>query len=348
MITTAKEKKFYLLLFSLFLFTMVILLINIMTGKVTFSPVELYQALIGEPIYPYHEQVLWELRIPRVLIAILAGAMLGLAGAILQSVTRNPLAEPGIMGVTAGSVFFAVLGITLIPQIYKLSYFLPLLASLGGILVTLCVLFISARTKQNHVQIALIGVLLSSITQACTSFILLSNQEAMGSILLWIIGSLNGRGWIHFEALLPVAIFTLTLGLLSAGLANGLRLGDAQARSLGIDVKNARFSLLLLAALLTAGAVSTIGAISFIGLIGPHLAKQMIGEDARRFFPVSMLVSSFLLLLSDTVAQNLIIYLPFDFFSSESQVPAGAITALLGAPFFIYLLRATTRKGIRS
>src|SRR3954447_24044694 len=134
--TFSKEKRFDFLLCSLLLITVVVMLINIMTGKSSFTLVELYLALIGEPVYPFHEQILWKLRIPRVIVAALAGAMLGLAGSILQSVTRNPLAEPGIMGVTAGSVFFAVAWITFVPQISNLNFLLPLVASLGGILVT--------------------------------------------------------------------------------------------------------------------------------------------------------------------------------------------------------------------
>lgn len=344
MLNIAKQKRFVFLLCSFSLIMVILMLLNMMMGKVSFTLYELYRALIGEPVYPFHQHILLELRIPRVIVAVLTGAMLGLAGAILQSVTRNSLAEPGIMGVTAGSVFVAVVWITLIPQMPHLPFLLPIIASFGGIFVTFCVLMISVKAQRNTIQIALVGVLFSSIIQACTSFILLSNQEAMGSILLWLIGSLNGRVWVHLQAILPLAIITIIIGLMSASLANGLRLGDEQASVLGIHVKWARFWLLLLASLLTAGAVSTVGAISFIGLIGPNVAKQLIGEDAREFFPLSMLLSALLLVAADVVAQNLVITLPFQFVNSESQVPAGAITALLGAPFFIYLLRGTKRR----
>ncbi|MFA9456468.1 FecCD family ABC transporter permease [Halalkalibacter sp. AB-rgal2] len=325
----------------------ILLVISILTigmatmlfGKTSISLTEFLFIFKGDEADPVVERIVMQLRLPRYIIAVLAGSMLGLAGVILQSITKNPLAEPSIIGVTSGSVLAAVLAITMAPSYLTTSSVLPVFACIGGLIATLLVFYISNKAGNGDVQIALIGVLISSILQATTSFILLTRQEAMGSVLLWVIGSLNGRVWIHVYIILPFALIGITLGLLSASLTNGLRLGDTQASLLGLPVKKTRLLLLGLSAILTAGAVSVVGAIGFIGLIGPHLAKRFVGEDARKAFPLSILISALILAGSDFIAQNLIVAVPIPSFNQEAQLPAGAITALLGAPFFLYILR---------
>lgn len=340
--TRFRDHEKWILIFTLLLFA--ISIFNLITGKVTLSLTEFYYALLGNPLIDFHEKIIWNLRIPRGIVAIVAGGMLGLAGAILQSVTRNELAEPGILGVTSGSVLFAVVWLTYSDGISLSPYLLPIISCIGGLFITFAVFYISSQSKLGHLQIALVGVILSSILQSFTTFVLLGNQEALGNILLWIIGSLNGRIWIHVEILVPIAIVSITIGLCSAAIANGLRLGDHQASLIGLNVKRARLFLLSTAAILTAGAISVVGAIGFIGLIGPHIAKKIVGEDARKHFPLSALISSFLLVLSDAIAQSLVLTLPIEQFSSEVQLPTGAITALLGAPFFMYLLSNKRRR----
>jgi iron complex transport system permease protein len=169
--------------------------------------------------------------------------------------------------------------------------------------------------------------------------LLIRNTEALGSILLWLIGSLNGRVWTHWALLWPWALVALPLGLLSAGLANALQLGDEIAGGLGLAIERARAVLLAIAVLLTAGAIAVVGAIGFVGLIGPHLARRLVGEDARRVFPVSVVLSAGLLLGADTLAQLLTLNPPFATTPYRAGLPVGAVTALLGAPFFLYLLR---------
>ncbi len=312
---------------------------TMLLGKTPISLSELLLIFKGDEASPVVEQIVMQLRLPRYIIAVLAGSMLGLAGVILQSITKNPLAEPSIIGVTSGSVLAAVLAITIAPSFLTTSSVLPVFACVGGLIVTLLVFYVSNKAGNGGVHIALIGVLMSSILQATTSFILLTRQEAMGSVLLWVIGSLNGRVWMHVYIILPFALIGITLGVLSASLTNGLRLGDTQASLLGLSVKKTRLFLLGLSAVLTAGAVSVVGAIGFIGLIGPHLAKRFVGEDARKSFPLSILISTLILSGSDFIAQNLVVALPIPSFNQEAQLPAGAITALLGAPFFLYILR---------
>jgi iron complex transport system permease protein len=161
-------------------------------------------------------------------------------------------------------------------------------------------------------------------------------------ILIWVIGSLNGRVWEHWALLWPWACVSLPLGFLSAGLANVLHLGDEVAAGLGARLELGRVALLGVAALLTAGAVSVVGAVAFVGLIGPHLTRRLVGEDARRVFPLSALLSAVLLLAADIVAQG---GPPLSILPGLAgvQLPVGAVTALLGAPFFLYLVRKVAR-----
>lgn len=323
--------------------TIIILIITfsiatILFGKSSISLAELWSWFLGNDVSASTKQIIINLRIPRLLVAILTGAMLGLAGAILQNLTKNSLAEPSLIGITNGGVLTIVLFTSFAPSTLINNIFISFFSCIGALLVTYLVMLISHSTSKSHTQIALIGVFVSSILQAITALILLIRQDAMGSILFWVVGSLNGRVWDHVMVLIPFALIGLTLGLMSSSIANVLRLGDVQASILGVSVKNTRIILMGLAAILTAGAVSVVGAIGFIGLIGPHVAKKFVGEDARKSFPLSVLLSALLLVVADFTAQNLIIAVPFESFNPDAQLPAGAITAVIGVPFFLYIL----------
>lgn len=313
------------------------LILHIGLGQVLLSPREVILALLNRHEELYHRQIVWDLRLPRALIALVAGAMLGLAGAILQAVTRNPLAEPGLLGVSAGSVLLLVVQITYFPSAASLSVRAPLYGLVGGILAVAVIYALGWSRKGDAIRFTVTGLLVSAFLSACTSLILLRHTEAIGSILLWTIGSLNGRVWVHWNTLLPWALATLPLGLMSAGLANALQLGDSVAQGVGLAVRPARAWLLFVAALLTAGAVSIVGAVGFIGLIGPHIARRLVGKDARRLFPFSALTASLLLLGSDMLSQG--ISIPLLYGTLSASLPVGAVTAFLGAPFFLYLAR---------
>lgn len=307
------------------------------------------QTVVKELMNPNHDStvrnILLNLRLPRAIIAVLCGGMLGLAGALLQSVISNPLAEPGVIGVTALSTLFAVLWIIYSPFSILMSYSLPVVAAIGA---TLSVALLYRISKFPHIgmqKLALIGILFSVIIQAFISLILLQQQQAMGSILLWMIGSLNGRTWSQFYMVVPFALILIPIALSFAGILNGLRLGDEKARTLGINLQSSKKYILLVAGLLTAGAVSTVGAIAFVGLIGPHIARHLAGEDARLFLPISFLTSSLLLLAADIIAQVAVPLLPDAWVPFTIQLPTGAVTALIGGPFFMYLITKNMKGG---
>jgi iron complex transport system permease protein len=305
-----------------------LLVLYIGLGSVQLSPIEVLQALFNNPVEQFHRQIVWDLRFPRGLVAILCGAMLGLSGAILQSITRNPLASPGLTGVSAGAVLAAVLWIAFGPPTLSAGPILPFVALGGGIFVGVVVYLLSKQGRTDPLLLALNGIMLGAILSSATSMVLIFDQERAGNIVLWLIGSLNGRTWVHWDTLYPWAIVAIPLGFACAGLANALHLGDDVAMGLGQGVERARAGLFFVAILLAAAAVSVVGAIGFIGLIGPHISRRLVGDDSRRLFPLSAVVTALILLLADFLIQ----------FVTKGALPVGAVTAMLGAPFFLYLI----------
>jgi iron complex transport system permease protein len=344
-------RRFTLFLLGCGVSIVALLVLHIIVGTVELTPGEVLAALLNQQSDELHRQVVWGLRLPRALVAVLAGAMIGLAGAILQSITRNPLAEPTLMGVSSGGVLAVVLWMTFTAQggdidlgnVADSGLILPLLAFGGGLITALLVYSLSWQGGSDSVRLVLTGVLVGGMCSALTSLLLLwADEHSVPRILRWTIGSTSGRVWVHFYTILPLALLALPLGVVTAGLANTLQLGDEIASGLGVRVEQARFWLLAAAALLSAGAVAVVGGVGFIGLIGPHMARRVIGIDSRRFFPASVCFTAMLLLAADILARTMTIgWLGFMTgwdIPDSAGLPVGAVTVLLGAPFFLYLL----------
>ena len=330
-------RHFGLVLLGAILLVLVLGLVHISVGTVESTPENVLRVLTGQPVDKVVHTVVWDLRLPRALVAIAAGVMLALAGAILQAVMRNPLAEPDLTGASSGGVFLAVLYLSKDKLGWDFApggLELPFVAVVGSLLAGGLVYALSWQKGNNPVRLILTGVLVATILRAGTSLVLLVNQNAIGSIFLWMVGSLNARTWTQWGMLWPWALVTVPLGLACAGAANVMHLGDDSARSLGMRVEWARAGLLGAAVLLTAGAVSAVGALGFLGLIAPHLARRIVGEDARRVFPLAAAMGAALLLLADILSRAVI---------QPSELPVGAVMALIGAPFLMFLLR----RGIR-
>lgn len=316
-----------------------LVLVHINIGTAGISVEDVIKVLTGQKVDDVTYTIVHELRLPRALVAVLAGAMLALAGAIMQTVTRNPLGDPDLTGATSGAVFFAVLWLSrqlFYRNVAPPDISVPAIAMLGSVLTGGFVYFASrGRDKQsNTVRMVLTGVMVSAIFRSLTSLILLINQNATSGILTWIIGSLNGVTWSHWDTIWPWAAFTIPVGLACAGVANVIHLGDDIAAGLGSRVERARLLLLFLAVLLTAASVSVVGALGFLGLIAPHIARRIVGNDARRVFPLSAIIGGIILVVADILARGL---------ANTVPLPVGALLALLGAPFLIYLLRRSTR-----
>lgn len=317
---------------------LVLLVLHVSIGTADVSPGDVIAVLTGQQVDRVTHIVVWDLRLPRALVAILAGAMLALAGALMQAVTRNPLAEPDLTGASAGGVLFAVLWLS--QAMVGLNTGdpnagVPFIAMLGSIIAGGAVYFLSrSRGQTNTVRLILTGVLVNALARSLTSLVLLKNQNAISGILLWIIGSLAGRTWVHWDTIWPWALVTIPLGIACAGLANVLHLGDEVAAGLGLKVERTRAMLLFVAVLLTAGAVSVVGALGFLGLVAPHITRRLVGNDARRVFPLSCLMGASMLLVADIIARSL---------TRVVELPVGAVMSIIGAPFLIFLLYRGTR-----
>ncbi|MDW8212559.1 MAG: iron ABC transporter permease [Roseiflexaceae bacterium] len=315
-----------------------LVVLHIAIGRVALSPGQVVAALLQTPLEPFHRQIVWDVRLPRALIAPIAGAMLGLSGALLQALTRNPLAEPGLMGVTAGAVLTVVLTLTatFIWSLPQPAGELPLVGLAGGLAAGALVYVLSWQGRTDPTRLALTGLLVLGALESLTSIVLhFYGSQISGTALLWIVGSLNGRGWAQWAILWPWALVAVPSGLLCAAMANVLQLGEEPACGLGLPLERTRVLLLAVAALLTATAVAVVGAIGFIGLIGPHLARQLVGSDTRRILPLSALLSAAILQAADIATQSAL-FSPL--IGPKSILPVGAVTALLGAPFLLWLV----------
>ena len=272
----------------------------------------------------YH-YVLTAYRLPRLLLALLVGAALAVAGALVQGIVRNPLASPDILGVNHAASLASVGALLLLPSLPVIA--LPLLAFAGG-MAGLILLRILAITSQP-MKLALTGVALSACWASLTDYLMLSHPQDVNSALLWLTGSLWGRDWSFVKIAAPLLILFLPLSLRLCRDLDLLALGDARATTLGVSVPRIRLQALLLAVAMTSTGVAVCGPISFIGLVVPHMVRSITGGRHRWLLPVSAMAGALLLVVADLLAR--IIHPPL-------ELPAGVLTAIIGAPWFVWLL----------
>ncbi|MCX8993643.1 Fe(3+) dicitrate ABC transporter permease subunit FecD [Citrobacter portucalensis] len=272
----------------------------------------------------YH-YVLTAYRLPRLLLALLVGASLAVAGALVQGIVRNPLASPDILGVNHAASLASVGALLLLPSLPVIA--LPLLAFAGG-MAGLILLRILANTSQP-MKLALTGVALSACWASLTDYLMLSHPQDVNSALLWLTGSLWGRDWSFVKIAAPLLILFLPLSLRFCRDLDLLALGDARATTLGVSVPRIRLQALLLAVAMTSTGVAVCGPISFIGLVVPHMVRSITGGRHRWLLPVSAMTGALLLVVADLLAR--IIHPPL-------ELPAGVLTAIIGAPWFVWLL----------
>ncbi|MEB0898396.1 Fe(3+) dicitrate ABC transporter permease subunit FecD [Citrobacter portucalensis] len=269
--------------------------------------------------------VLTSYRLPRLLLALLFGAALAVAGVLVQGIVRNPLASPDILGVNHAASLASVGALLLLPSLPVIT--LPLLAFAGG-MAGLILLRILANTSQP-MKLALTGVALSACWASLTDYLMLSRPQDVNSALLWLTGSLWGRDWSFVKIAAPLLILFLPLSLRFCRDLDLLALGDARATTLGVSVPRIRLQALLLAVAMTSTGVAVCGPISFIGLVVPHMVRSITGGRHRWLLPVSAMTGALLLVVADLLAR--IIHPPL-------ELPAGVLTAIIGAPWFVWLL----------
>jgi len=315
----------------------------LVVGERILDPQSIARTLARRPATRLDEIAVWQVRFPRSLLAVGAGGMLGMAGALLQALVRNPLAAPEFTGVSAGAVVGAVLWLAVAGAgAGSTALALPAVAALGGMAAALAVYGLSRRLGRTESDVLILtGVVVGGVLGALTTVVLLFTAEESQRYLGWIVGSLDLRSWPQVRVLLPAALVSLPLLLLAVPAANLLQLGDEVATGLGWGAERARVVVLATAVVLTAGAVAVVGALGFVGLVAPHVARLLAGGDARRLVPASGLVGATLLLLADTLARTVrLSWLPFlgGVEVGSAALPVGVFTTLLGAPFFLYLL----------
>lgn len=272
----------------------------------------------------YH-YVLTAYRLPRLLLALLVGAALAVAGVLVQGIVRNPLASPDILGVNHAASLASVGALLLLPSLPVIA--LPLLAFAGG-MAGLILLKMLANTSQP-MKLALTGVALSACWASLTDYLMLSRPQDVNCALLWLTGSLWGRDWSFVKIAAPLLMLFLPLSLRFCRDLDLLALGDARATTLGVSVPRIRFQALLLAVAMTSTGVAVCGPISFIGLVVPHMVRSITGGRHRWLLPVSAMTGALLLVAADLLAR--IIHPPL-------ELPAGVLTAIIGAPWFVWLL----------
>lgn len=285
----------------------------------------------GEPVDPATDAIIWQIRLPRVVLSALVGAALAGAGVVFQGLLRNPLADPYILGVSSGAALGAALAIFTGAGAALLGeWTVPVWAFALGTLALFLVLGLAGRVMRTETLI-LSGVVIQAFFGAMLTFVIaVSSAQEMQRIQFWIMGSVALREWRHTYAVLPFLLIGLTVVWLMARHLNLFSLGERSAGHLGISVRKTRTILLLSATLMTTAAVSVSGTIGFVGLIIPHIMRRMVGSDHRVLIPASVLAGAVFLVGADTVARTVM---------EPRELPIGVVTALIGAPFFAWQLK---------
>ncbi|MFG1497605.1 iron ABC transporter permease [Saccharospirillum sp. HFRX-1] len=270
-------------------------------------------------------------RLPRVVLALLAGGALALSGAIIQAVIRNPLASPGIIGINSGAALFAVLVVSLLPDLPPA--WMPVAACLGGLSAAGVVMLVAHFRTLSPAHLALIGVAVGLVFEAGVDYLLVTSSDAERSApLIWLTGSLWGRSWDHVSISLAPLLMFAALAMALTYRLDLLSLGDASATGLGIRVPLLRLALLAVATVLASVSVAVVGVMGFIGLMAPHIARRLVGGSHRWLLPASALTGMLLVSLADGLGRAL---------APPIEISAGILAALLGAPFFVYIMLTT-------
>lgn len=314
---------------GLVIVTLLVMITSVGYGEYPISPLDVIKTVLGiQTDNADYRFVIYTLRLPRVIVAFLVGVGFAIAGTILQGLTRNPLAAPEIIGVDAGAGLTAVALFVLLPSVP--IGFLPIAAFAGAFIAALLVYGLAWRRGSTPLRFILVGIGVQAIASAFSSLIVTFGEiNDVSQALVWITGSVYGRNWQHIQALLPWLIVFVPLSLLLARELNTLSLGDDVARGLGSAVEWQRGLLLLTCVALAGASVATAGTVGFVGLIAPHLARPLVGTSHEGLLPTAALMGGLIVALADLLGRSLF---------APIELPCGLITAVVGAPYFLYLL----------
>lgn len=308
-------------------------LVNLNLGVISLTPHEVLSTLVGQGT-EQQELALLEFRMPRIVLAVLVGIGMALSGAILQGVSRNPLVDPGLLGINAGAGLGVAALLLLEPTLGSWTFAFPLAALLGAGLAALATYSLGfKRGDATPSRLVLVGIAVGFGIAAIELLISLRlDEQVYERLVIWLAGSLSGITWNYPLALLPWMLLLVPITLVKSEVLNVLNLGDQVAIGLGASVRSQRLLLLAVAVGLAGSSVALSGAISFIGLLGPHIARRLVGPNHVVLLPTAALVGAVLLVIADTLARNLV---------SQAELPVGIVVAVLGAPYFLFLLVKT-------
>ncbi|MDD5601197.1 MAG: iron chelate uptake ABC transporter family permease subunit [Actinomycetota bacterium] len=282
--------------------------------------------------------IISQIRLPRIALSIFVGIALASAGVIFQGLFRNPMADPYVIGVSAGAAFGATIGLLFVKNSGPAGISITALFALCGALATTFLVYNIAkiRGKISVVTLLLAGIALSAMLSAMTSFIMIFRVHDMAKVVFWVMGGLTSASWAKFNILAPVVIILVVVSGFFMRDLNVLSLGDERAAQLGVETERVKKILLVMASLIAAVAVSMSGIIGFVGLITPHILRLIVGPDHRILYPASAVAGGIVLLVSDTMARTVLM---------PREIPVGIITSIIGVPFFLYLLVKSKREA---
>ncbi|UXJ69950.1 FecCD family ABC transporter permease [Lysinibacillus fusiformis] len=326
MIHTARSR---MIIITTFVITILAAVIAIGLGSVHISTPDILSTLInGRGQEGVYTTIIWDIRLPRVLLALIIGASIAISGALLQAVMGNPLADPGLTGVTSGAAAFVLLILLANPE---LTHLIPITAFVGGLIAAAIVYALAwRRTGITPITIILSGVAVNALCGGVIGFLSILYSDRLPSAVQWMNGSLAAKGNASLHMIYLYAIIGWILSIFAIRKANIIRLGDQVATNLGESVTRIRIMLSILAVFLAAISVAAVGMISFVGLIVPHMARLLVGSDYKYMLPMSMALGAIVLLVADTGGRT--IFAPLD-------IPAGILMAVIGGPYFLYLMR---------
>ncbi|NFR87926.1 iron ABC transporter permease [Clostridium sp. ZS2] len=335
MINIDKNKRFTLIIGVLMILIITTILIGLNMGSLAIEPSDVIKTLMGQGSKS-HEIAIFKLRLPRIVIGILVGTALAIAGTILQGVTKNYLADSGILGINSGAALFVVIYIYIMngdiyDGISNMTIFtMPIVALSGAIFGAFLIYILAWKNGINSSRLLLIGIGINvAFTSILTIFQLRFTTQEFNRVMAWTSGSIWGASWKYVLAVLPfILIFTL-LTIYKARYLDVLNLGDEVATGLGVEVEKERRKLIIYAVILAGVATSVAGSIAFLGLVAPHIARKLVGPKHKKLILTSALVGSLILLIGDTIARNII---------APMELPVGIVVAIIGVPYFIYLM----------
>ncbi|MBM7773235.1 iron complex transport system permease protein [Actinokineospora baliensis] len=316
----------------------VVSLVSAGAGQYGLPVSDVLRAVFGQPLAdPFAEGALWAVRFPRVVMSLLVGAVLGVCGALMQGTFGNPLAEPGVVGVSSGAAVGACLSIVF-GWTFLGAFTTPGAAFVAGLITTFAVYALSRSSgRTGTVSMILTGVAVNAVAGAIVALLMfIGDQAAREQIVFWQLGSVAGARWAYVWVAAPLVLVTAIAALSVARRLDLLALGDRQARHLGIDVERLRLVVICAVAVGVSAAVSYAGIISFVGLVVPHLIRMVVGPGHRVLVPASLLGGAVLLAAADLLARTVVAY---------ADLPIGMVTALIGGPFFFWLLRRNRTKA---